>query len=120
MPPVKRACRNYSCSEKIYCLTKTHFFSLFKMSRRIDRYYMPLRQEEKERIAATLRERGIRACAACGQNNFTIVDEIAQIPLSSQPNRLGEFTVPSVVVVCTNCGDVRFHSLGVFGLGAGR
>ena len=75
--------------------------------------------EKKQQIINVLQQKGVnRPCPKCNHNNFTLVDgyfnqviqpELKGITLSGP-------AVPSVVTVCTNCGYISQHALGVLGL----
>lgn len=57
-------------------------------------------------------------CPMCGHSHFTIADayllNILQPDLKSVT--LGGPSIPSLAIVCTNCGFISQHSLGVLGL----
>ncbi len=56
---------------------------------------------------------------ACGrQGTMGLIQETAQVPVAPAPNVLGAGAIPTVTLVCSNCGNVRFHALGVIGLTA--
>jgi hypothetical protein len=78
---------------------------------------MPLTQEEKNQISLRLKNLdALRPCEACGNNQFALADEAAQVRLSPNPGTYSTLTIPSVGVVCRRCGCIRLHSLGVLGL----
>ena len=57
-------------------------------------------------------------CPMCGHNKFTIADgyftPILQKDLTSY--KLGGASIPSIIIICTNCGFMSQHALGVLGL----
>ncbi len=59
-------------------------------------------------------------CSRCASKNFEIVGETL-IPLQSDPNSfvIGGPSVPTVLVACSNCGNISQHALGVLGLKKG-
>lgn len=77
---------------------------------------MRLTDDEKEEIILAIeRRKGLGPCAACGHKNFRIVDRIARISVAP-PGVLDGPSMPCAVIVCTNCGNSRFHALHVLGL----
>lgn len=76
--------------------------------------------DEKTKIVKALEERkAILPCPRCGNKNFTLVD--GYFNQSIQPEIggglvIGGPAVPSVVVVCVQCGFMAQHALGVLGL----
>lgn len=78
---------------------------------------MSMTEEQRDRIVVALKERGVeRPCEACGNSNFSLVEEVAQLMLSSRPGLLTPQGIPAAVLACTRCGNLRFHALGVLGL----
>ena len=78
-----------------------------------------LSQDQKDRIIKALTERGARLpCPRCGNQNFTLVDGYFNQPIQTELGGLviGGPSIPSVVVVCTRCGFLSQHALGVLGL----
>lgn len=75
-----------------------------------------LTQQQKDAITAALKERGaVKFCARCGNNNFGLVDGISMVPLG-QGTAPGGQSLPVAMVVCSQCGAVYAHALGVLGL----
>jgi ribosomal protein S27E len=82
-----------------------------------------LSQETKNRIIEVLNTR-LRAngravqCPMCGHNNFAISDAYISNSLQDdfQNIVLGGPSIPSIAVICTNCGFISQHALGVLGL----
>lgn len=77
-------------------------------------------KSKKENIIKQLNERlGKFSCPMCHKSNFTFVDGYVAISLQKDYKNIviGESTfVPSVMIVCNNCGFISQHSLGVLGL----
>ena len=78
-----------------------------------------LSQEQKNKIIKALMDRGARLpCPRCGNQNFTLVDGYFNQPIQKELGGivLGGPSIPSIVVVCTRCGYLSQHALGVLGL----
>lgn len=78
-----------------------------------------LTEEQKVKIIETLKEKGVTLpCPRCGNNNFTIMDGYFNQPIQTELGGLvlGGPSVPSIVLVCTRCGFLNQHALGVLGL----
>jgi len=78
-----------------------------------------LTQEQKQAIVDVLKKRGVpAACPMCRQNNWTVGDgylaPIIQPDLHAMA--LGGQSIPSALLVCTNCGFMSQHALGILGL----
>lgn len=76
-------------------------------------------QEEKDKIIRSLTEKGaMRSCPRCDKNNFSLLDGYFNHPLQANPATLmlGGLTVPTIAIVCTNCGFLAEHALGSLGL----
>jgi hypothetical protein len=75
---------------------------------------------QKAEIAKRLGERGVRSqCPMCGHDSFVLAD--GYFIHSIQPNLggglvLGGPSVPTVAIVCSKCGFVSQHAVGVLGL----
>lgn len=73
----------------------------------------------KDVLLKRLIEKGVRPeCEACGQNNWSVVDQPVGVMIV---NLSGAFQIPpphipSVALICNNCGNVRIFALGVLGL----
>lgn len=57
-------------------------------------------------------------CPMCGKNHFTIMEGYFTSVLQSDLNslQLTGMNMPTVALVCNNCGFVSYHSLGALGL----
>jgi len=78
-----------------------------------------LTDQEKQQAEEWVKEQGGRPCPACGRNQWMILPHI----LDFRPYRgRGAFVIgggpsyPAVTLICTNCGNFRFHSAVVMGL----
>jgi hypothetical protein len=72
--------------------------------------------EQKQKILAALTRTGVTLpCSRCGNKNLTLVDGLASPALGDGKTTVAG-SVPSIVTICTKCGAVYFHSLGVLGL----
>jgi predicted nucleic-acid-binding Zn-ribbon protein len=76
--------------------------------------------EEKQKIIDILSKKGAnRPCPRCNEKNFTLLDGYFNQSIQQMltPNLIiGGPSVPSIVVVCNNCGYMSQHALGVLGL----
>ncbi len=75
--------------------------------------------ETKQKIVSTLQEKGaVLPCPRCGNKQYALLDgyfnQVIQPELKGI--MLGGPAVPSVVVVCSNCGYMSQHALGSLGL----
>jgi ribosomal protein S27AE len=78
-----------------------------------------LTDQQKEKIIATLRERGAEgSCPRCGNGQFALAGGYFNPPIQTVLGGLvlGGPTIPCAVVVCGKCGWVAQHALGVLGL----
>lgn len=84
---------------------------------------MGLPEEEKSKIIEELEKR-IKAkgktltCPICSNNNFVLSDGYTRRFLNDKINQitLGGLNIPSISVICKNCGHIIDFSLGVLGL----
>jgi len=78
-----------------------------------------LSQARKQQIVGALRDHGAeRPCPRCGNVDFMIVDGYFHRSVQSTLDRidLGGQGVPSVALVCNQCGFIAEHALGPLGL----
>lgn len=78
-----------------------------------------LSKEQKQRIIEELDKAGARLpCPRCANGNFTLLDGYFNQTVQTELGGLvlGGPSVPSVVVVCTRCGYMSQHALGVLKL----
>lgn len=80
-------------------------------------------EEERKRIIDILNARATQLgrqlrCPMCGHENFSLTDgyfaPVVQLDLKSF--KLGGTVVPSVSIICTNCGFISQHAMGTLGL----
>lgn len=73
----------------------------------------------KQKIQNTLAERGaLRPCPRCGNQQFVLADGLIAPSLQGSLDGfvIGGVNIPSAVVVCTRCGYMSQHAIGVLGL----
>lgn len=78
-----------------------------------------MKSEERENIKKALEERGVKApCPRCGNEKFFLTEGYFVQSLQDEAKGIviGGPGLPSVVVVCTHCGFISQHALGVLGL----
>lgn len=76
-------------------------------------------KEKLEEIIKILKERGaVRSCPRCGKEKFTLTDGYFADVLQTDLNifRVTGSSVPSIAVICDNCGYISQHALGALGL----
>jgi len=75
--------------------------------------------KEKEKIIQALSSKSAtRPCPRCGNNSFAILDGYINHFIQSSLGgvTIGGPSVPTAVVVCTNCGWLAEHALGSLGM----
>lgn len=79
-----------------------------------------LSEEEKKKIAAKLNEKGVRpGCPMCGHKNFILADGYFNHTIQGDIQSgliLGGPSIPTIAIICSNCGFTSQHALGVLGL----
>lgn len=78
-----------------------------------------MEEEKKRQIANALGKRiGNIVCPICHQSKYTLLDGyfVDVIQDKYQSIQLGGRILPSVMLVCNNCGHLESFSLGVLGL----
>ncbi len=76
-------------------------------------------REEQEKITEVLTERGaLEPCPRCGHDEFAMADGYGQYFLQSEIGKtiIGGRAIPFVAAICTHCGYISQHALGVLGL----
>lgn len=76
-------------------------------------------QEEKEEVIKKLAEKGVKGvCPMCGNNNFVVADAYFSNTLQPQlgTTSLGGPSIPTIPIICSKCGFVSQHALGMLGL----
>lgn len=85
-----------------------------------DSYKVQSIEENRKKIIQALSEKKANnPCPRCNHEKFTLLD--GYFNQSLQPSLqnglvIGGTTVPSIVIVCNNCGYMFQHALGVLGL----
>lgn len=78
-----------------------------------------MNEEKKKQIINVLNQRvGGFVCPICHQARYTFVDGYTVDPVQEDYKgiQLGGRMIPSVMLVCGNCGHIDRFSLGVLGL----
>ncbi|TET32553.1 MAG: hypothetical protein E3J72_19345 [Planctomycetota bacterium] len=77
---------------------------------------------KREEIANKLNSRtqgmaGAGVCPMCKRNDWLVGDGYIHIPITNKMMHLqiGGRAIPSVIIICKNCGFVSHHSLAVLG-----
>ena len=77
-------------------------------------------EEEKKRAVDTLTKKGVKTqCPMCSNNNFILAEGYFNQTMQGNFHGgliLGGPSIPSVAIVCTNCGFISHHALGALGL----
>ncbi len=83
-----------------------------------DKSGISLSDDVKKVIVNKFNKVKIKPCPRCGSPDFTLIDGYSWTVLQSEPIgvTLGGTTIPTVVMICTTCGFLSQHELGVFGL----
>ena len=74
---------------------------------------------DRKKIVARLNERGIKKCPMCAKGNFSLVDGFFHIHIQKGVKLGGAVSgtfIPSIAIICTNCGHTSQHALGSLGL----
>ena len=78
-----------------------------------------LTKEQKDNIINKLQEKGIKSvCPMCGKNHFILGDGFFNNTIQSDLKSisLGGPSIPTIPIICSNCGFISQHALGVLGL----
>lgn len=78
-----------------------------------------IKESDKQIILKKLAERiGVYKCPICHSSSFTIADGYLANTLQDHLNsiQLGGTFLPSVALVCTNCGFTSLHNTKILGL----
>lgn len=79
-----------------------------------------IKESDKQIILKKLAERiGVYKCPICHGSSFTIADGYLANTLQDNLNsiQLGGTFLPSVALVCTNCGFTSLHNTKILGIG---
>ena len=81
---------------------------------------IPISEADKKLIVDKLSEKGVRApCPMCGNKNFILADGYFTNTIQSNPKAgfiLGGPSIPTIAIICSNCGFTSQHALGALGL----
>jgi len=76
--------------------------------------------EEKKKIVDILSKKGVTAtCPMCHQDKLTMTDKYISNPIEDEIENeysLGGPSIPTVLIICGNCGFTSQHAIGVLGL----
>jgi predicted nucleic-acid-binding Zn-ribbon protein len=77
-----------------------------------------LTTEQKNKIKRILDERGVsQPCPRCSNKNFTMAKGYFSQPIQAQlSGYLEGRALPSIAIICDNCGYISQHALGSLGL----
>jgi hypothetical protein len=76
-------------------------------------------EEVKKEIVARLNAKRVGSkCPMCGHSQFALGEGYLTQPVQSslQAFAVGGAAIPTVALICTNCGFISQHALGVLGL----
>lgn len=76
-------------------------------------------EEEKIQIASIISKKLTNTkCPMCGSNKFSISDGYVfnEIHSDYKHRILGGAGIPSVLLICSNCGFISQHAIGALGL----
>jgi hypothetical protein len=80
---------------------------------------MPFTPDQTQRIIATLQEKKVTGNCRCGTSQWTLGPDIVLLQALSLPGQapiaLG-VGLPSVALVCTNCGNTQLYNVFVTGI----
>lgn len=78
-----------------------------------------LSTEKREEIIKKLSEKGTKGiCPMCGNNHFVVADGYFNNPLQNNliTFHLSGPSIPTISIICSRCGFVSQHALGVLEL----
>ena len=78
-----------------------------------------MEKETRDKIIAVLTEKGaVLPCPRCGKSKFATLEGYFNPTVQKDLNTyvVGGDSIPSTVVICTNCGFMSQHALGALGL----
>ena len=78
---------------------------------------MALTDNQKETLMGNLRSKIAGQCPMCTGNQWTVIEELVAIPAISLGGgmAMGGPTIPMAQLVCSSCGFVSHHAVGVLG-----
>ncbi len=72
---------------------------------------MPLNEAQKQKLRSWLNDKGVRpTCVSCGANEWGAGELVSTTVLSSEGLQITETHVPTVQLVCTNCGYIMSYA----------
>ena len=81
---------------------------------------MPFTQEEREQISSAIQAKApqVNRCPICLNQDWSLQDGFAVPGIQDNISRIviGGPVLPSVVIVCTNCGNTHFLNALILGL----
>jgi predicted nucleic-acid-binding Zn-ribbon protein len=79
-----------------------------------------LTEDDKKKIVDKLKEKGVRTtCPMCNNNKFVLADGYFSHPIQGNIQSglvIGGPAIPTIAIICTNCGFTSEHALGALGL----
>lgn len=76
--------------------------------------------DEKKKAVEALTKKNVKTqCPMCGNNNFILAEGYFNHTMQGNLNEgilLGGPSIPTVGIICTKCGFISQHALGVLGL----
>jgi predicted RNA-binding Zn-ribbon protein involved in translation (DUF1610 family) len=75
--------------------------------------------KEKQKISQKLFEKNVKTqCPMCGHNKFILTDGYFNHSVQANTNNIsiGGPSVPTIAIICSNCGFVSQHAIGILGL----
>lgn len=83
--------------------------------------FQPISNRKERQIIKALEDRGVdQPCPRCGKDDFAVLGGYVVHVLQTKPAEinLAGPAVPSVGIVCANCGFISHHALGVLRISA--
>ena len=78
---------------------------------------MAFSSKEQAQVLAALKYRDVlRPCRECDVEAWAMVDGLVMVYVQETSTQVSSEVIPSVTLICQNCGAVRLHSLLVLGL----
>lgn len=77
-----------------------------------------MEKERLDRVIEALNAKGVKLpCPRCNHNKFSAVDETS-LMIQNEPGTfsIGGPTIPTVIIICNNCGFVSQHSTKALGI----
>jgi predicted RNA-binding Zn-ribbon protein involved in translation (DUF1610 family) len=75
--------------------------------------------EKEQEIAQKLSKKIVKIqCPMCGHNKFILTDGYFNHSVQANTNHIsiGGPSVPTIAIICSNCGFVSQHAIGILGL----